>query len=372
MRKRITTTNPQGVKYSEANLADGSIVYAYMIDKSQETWKGVRFYFLGCEGDEEEEMVFVQRKKGNSYTRYFRHRPGYIKARNEPDRYLHNYAELRMKQRFDDSADSGEFMVNYYEEEICPYYNTCALAKVIDCEASGKARKKTINLRDIYDTCTPEKGEDKYIADLLLTNSKDNTIKPMFLEIYVTHKCSEEKIKSGNKIIEITIKKKEDAECDITENMGDVANRYNFMRFPDQIVPPPIWFHGFERDSSFNNYTQYASFHLIDNGDGSYKGFSKKVDSFEVKALSSPELVRSLYGRLSEISCTDLYELGIAKAYTEGLNVRDCSICTKRNQCKNKGKADLSLSCSLFDVDINHVKEIIDSRDVDWNDLSLK
>ena len=91
MRKRITAKNPQGVLYSEANLADGSIVYAYSIDKSQEKWKGIRFYFLGCEGDDDEEMVFVQRKTRHGFTKYFRHRPGYIKARNEPDRYLHNY-----------------------------------------------------------------------------------------------------------------------------------------------------------------------------------------------------------------------------------------------------------------------------------------
>lgn len=367
MRKRITANNPQGVKYSEANLADGSIVYAYKIDKSQAVWKGIRFYFLGCEGDDEEEMVFVQRRKGNGFTKYFRHRPGYIKARNETDRYLHNYSELRIKQRFDDSAESGEFLIKYYEEEICPNYKTCKLAKFINCNASGKPRIKEINLRDTYDTCTPEKSEDKYIADLLLTNSKDDTIKPMFLEIYVTHKCSEEKINSGYKIVEIKIKKKEDAECDIIENMGDVANSYNFMSYANEILPPPIWFHGFSRDPSFNDYVQFASFFLIDNGDGSYKGVSKQVNCLDIKHSHKQEYV--LYRSLNETSCADLYELGVAKAYKEGINVRDCSICTKRHQCKDRCKINNSLGCLLFEVDINHVTRIIESRETKWIEL---
>lgn len=366
MRKKVNAKNPQGVKYSEANLADGSIVYAHKIDKSQEEWKGIRFYFLGCEGDDEEEMVFVKRKNGTGFTKFFRHRPGYIKTRNEPDRYLHNYSELKIKQRFD---DSNEFLVEYYEEEICPNYKTCKLAKIIDCKASGKARKKTINLRDMYDTCTPEKSEDKYIADLLLTNSKDDTIPPLFLEIYVTHKCSKEKINSGYKIIEISVRKKEDAECDIIENMGDVVNSYNFLSYANQILPPPIWFHGFVRDSSFYDYIQFAFFYLIDNGDGSYRGECKQVNCLEVNASSIPEYERCLYRPLSDISCADLYELGIAKAYIEKYNVRDCSICTKRNQCKDRGMTDISLGCFLFEVDINHVRSIIDSRDTRWIDL---
>jgi hypothetical protein len=369
MRKRITANNPQGVKYSEANLADGSIVYAYKIDKSQAVWKGIRFYFLGCEGDDEEEMVFVQRRKGNGFTKYFRHRPGYIKARNETDRYLHNYSELRIKQRFDDSAESGEFLIKYYEEDICPNCKTCKLAKNLNCEASGKARIKTINLRDMYDTCTPEKSEDKYIADLLLTNSKDDTIKPLFLEIYVTHKCSEEKINSGYEIVEIKIKKKEDAECDIIENMGDVVNRYNFMSYANEVLPPPIWFHGFTRDASFNNYVQLAVFFLIENGDGSYKGVSKQMDCIEFNDMPTNKFGLCYCRPLKEISCEDLYEFGIAKTYNENYNVRDCSICTKRHQCKDRCKIDNSLGCLLFEVDINHVTRIIESREARWIEL---
>lgn len=119
-KKLVSENNPQGVEYPEAVTAEGKLVSAIEIEKGSDVWEGVKFYFPGCEGDEEEEMLFIQRKHKNGVTKFFRHRPGYIGDRNEPDRYLHNYAELRIKQRFDDSLASGEFPVQYYEVEKCP------------------------------------------------------------------------------------------------------------------------------------------------------------------------------------------------------------------------------------------------------------
>ena len=202
-KKRISENNPRGVEYPEAVNADGKMVFAINLDKKRGDCEGVHFFFLGCEGDKEEEMLFIERKHRNGVTKFFRHKPGYIGDRNEPDRYLHNYSELRIKQRFDESEHSEEFMVQYYILEQCPFYGDCKSRDTIKCQGQPRLSYKQLNLRDFYDTCTPEKGENKYIADLLLTNSKDSTIKPMFLEVYVTHKCTEEKINSGYPIIEI-------------------------------------------------------------------------------------------------------------------------------------------------------------------------
>ena len=101
-KSRISDQNPQGVEYPVAVTADGRLVQAIDIEKGCEAWDGVKYYFPGCEGDEEEEMSFVPLKNG---TKFFRHKPGYLGDRNEPDRYLHNFAELRMKQRFDERKE---------------------------------------------------------------------------------------------------------------------------------------------------------------------------------------------------------------------------------------------------------------------------
>lgn len=211
-RKLISERNPQGVEYPEAVTADGSLVNTIDLEKGSEGWEEMKFYFPGCEGDDEEEMLFIQRKHKNGVTKFFRHRPGYLGDRNEPDRDLHNYVELRIKQRFDESLSSGEFPVQYYIVEKCPDSSTCKLKSSLKCKGEPKPVLKTLNLRRLYDTCSIEKGADKYIADLLLTNSQDETVKPMFLEVFVTHKCTEEKIASGYPIIEIKIIQKEDAD----------------------------------------------------------------------------------------------------------------------------------------------------------------
>ena len=75
-RKLISERNPQGVEYPEAVTADGKLVSAIEIEKESEVWQGMKFYFLGCEADEEEEMLFIQRKHKNGITKFFRHRPG--------------------------------------------------------------------------------------------------------------------------------------------------------------------------------------------------------------------------------------------------------------------------------------------------------
>ena len=156
-KKLISENNPQGVIYPEAVTADGKMVYAKDIEKESKEWEGVKFYFLGCEGDEDEEMLFIQRKNKNGYTKFFKHRPGYLGDRNEPDRYLHNYAELRIKQRFDESLLSNDFPVQYYFIKKCPEGSTCKLKTKLNCKSDPNPVLVTLNLRKFYDTCSKPK-----------------------------------------------------------------------------------------------------------------------------------------------------------------------------------------------------------------------
>lgn len=325
-KKLISERNPQGVEYPEAVTADGKLVSAIEIEKGSESWEGMKFYFPGCEGDEEEEMLFIQRKHKNGVTKYFRHRPGYIGDRNEPDRYLHNYAELRIKQRFDDSLTSGEFPVKYYVVEKCPENSACKLKTSLNCKGEPKPVLKTLNLRKLYDTCSIEKGTDKYIADLLLTNSQDDSIKPMFLEVFVTHKCTEEKIASGYPIIEIKIKSKEDADNAIVENAGELMDECMFMQSENKKALPPIVFYGFRRDVPFNSYVNYGNF-LLTKKENELIADCRAIACKDFEGFAPKDRVFSLSVPLDEIKNIDIYELGMAKAQSLGLKVRDCSLC---------------------------------------------
>ncbi len=326
MNKRISFDNPQGVEYPEAVTADGKLVSAIDIEKGSDVWEGVKFYFPGCEGDEEEEMLFIPRKHKNGVTKFFRHKPGYFPDSKDKDRYLHNYAELRIKQRFDESLKSGEFPVQYYVVEKCPQSSSCKLKSILKCKGEPKPVLKTLNLRKRYDTCGIEKGADKYIADLLLTNSQDDSIKPMFLEVFVTHKCTAEKIASGYPIIEIKINQKEDADNAIIENAGEVVDEFLFMQSENRNALPPIVFYGFNRDIPFNDYKQYLIFTLNKQGDELIAD-CRAVVCKEVESFVPEDRALSISVPRDELGKIDVYEMGMAMAQNFGLKVRDCSLC---------------------------------------------
>lgn len=330
-KKQFSKRNPHGVKYPEAVTVDGKFVYAVDIEKGSEIWEGVKFYFPGCEADDDEEMVFVQRHNKNGVTHFFRHKPGYLGGSNEKDRYLHNYAELKIKQRFDESLQSGEFLVQYYAIKKCPQSSTCKLRTNLECKGKPVAILMPMNLRKLYDTCSVEKSNDKYIADLLLTNSKDQSIKPMFLEVFVTHKCTEEKINSGYPIIEIKINRKEDADNPIIENSGDIVDEYMFLQPENQEAQPLIKFYGFDREVSYSDYTQYGNFLLTKNVK-ELVADCRVITCDVVDKLVPENLVLSLSVPLNELKEMDLYEIGMAIAHNMGLNVKDCSICSSYKQ----------------------------------------
>ena len=330
-KKLVSGNNPQGVEYPEAVTADGKLVSAIDIEKGSATWEGVKFYFPGCETDEEEEMLFIQRKHKNGVTKFFRHRPGYIGDRNESDRYLHNYAELRLKERFDESQETGCFPIQYYVIEKCPSEVSCKQKKFFKCNGSPKVKLKTLNLRDKYDTCTLEKGIGKYIADLIFSNSKNRSVKPLVIEVFVTHKCSEEKQNSDIPIIEIKIEKKEDAESNIVENAGAIMNEFHISA---PVIPavPQISFYGFNRKAFFNNFLQLETFKLFRKGNEMVSDYNS-ISCNENSIFSDNDCVLSLSAPKGVLD-GDICTIGMAIAHQRGLSIRNCEICERRSKTK--------------------------------------
>lgn len=352
-KKKISKRTPKGVKYPKAVTADGQFVNAIDIDKSSEIWNGMRFFSPGFEGDDEEEMLFIQRRHKNGVTKFFRHRPGYWGERNEPDRYLHNYAESRIKQRYEESLISGIFPVYYYKIKKCPYSAICKLKTSLNCDGEPKAVSTELNLRDLYDTCEIEKGADKYIADLLLTNSKDDSVQPMLMEIYVSHKCSTEKTNSGYRIIEIKIDSEEDAEMPIIESAGKIIEDYVFMHPENQKDTPPIYFHGFQRDAPFNDFIKVVQL-LLTKKDTELIADCRIVECKDAEKDISENHFFSISVPLKELKGEDLYEIGMAKAFDLGINVRDCTLC-KRYKIPTKQENMIhSRSCRLINSIYNY------------------
>ena len=327
MKKNINTDNPKGVEYPCAVTIDGTLVRAIDIDKSDKKWDNITFYFLGCEGDENEIMVFSSRRNTNGETKFFKHKPGYFPDSTEKDRYLHNYAEWVLKERFDNSE---EFVVQYYIEEKCNFLPICDIKKISKCKGCGNLRLQSLNLKEQYDTCTLEKGvgeDKKYIADLLLENSKDNSIKPLLLEVYVTHKCTFEKQNSGYSIIEIKVKDELDAEKEIVENSGELINRYKIKK---EKNAPAVTFYGIDRRSNFKDYIPCEEFRFGKYED-IYFGRINRIQCKDVPNSSRNNLLMDLTIPIDTLvkKKLDLYEIGFALAYANNMEAKNCVLCKR-------------------------------------------
>ena len=171
----------------------------------------------------------------------------------------------------------------------------------------------------------------------------------MFLEIFVTHKCTDKKINSGYPIIEIKIRQKEDAENEIIENAGDLVDEYLIMQ-PETIRnTAPIKFYGFDKEIPFNKYLHFGNF-LLTMKDSRLVADCRAITCNEVSNFASPNRVFSLSIPIDELKDIDLYELGMAKAQKLGFSVRDCSLCARyKIPTMQKDRID-ARSCRLLNV----------------------
>ena len=154
-------------------------------DVTKEIRKSSTFTCIGC-GHE------MSAALGDVREHYFRHKNN---ENCSHETYLHNYAKRRIKEKFD---TDNNFYIYYKAMNSCEQYNTCRLHR---CK---RLFLQQIDLKEYFDTCEIEKFCDGFIPDVLLTHSAFPKRK-IFIEIHVYSPCSQKKLASGYKIIEIDI-----------------------------------------------------------------------------------------------------------------------------------------------------------------------
>jgi len=98
-----------------------------------------------------------------------------------------------------------------------------------------------------YDRIEFEKRQNNFIPDLTLIN---NYGKRIFVEIFVTHPCEEEKINSKIKIIEIMIKDEEDVKVILGKVLSEDNKNIKFYNFEEfNVLVEPIC-----NENSITNY----------------------------------------------------------------------------------------------------------------------
>ena len=161
-------------------------------------------------------------KRGNIRQWHFAHKADKCSY----DKYLHSIAEIMIMNWFNQKEHIILSMDNY---EKCDKYDNCVFHDEKNCK---RAKRVQFDLKTYYSKCIQEHRSGDFIADLYCEN-KINPNLPIFIEIFVTHECSQEKKKSGIRIIELSIQSEEDILniVDSTNlNECEKVKLYNFRR----------------------------------------------------------------------------------------------------------------------------------------------
>lgn len=359
------------IKYHNVYDSEGNIVEIKQVTLQNRT--SMQFFCIGC--DAEMEAVLGQKKQ-----HHFRHKD---KGNCSPETYYHRLAKRILKCRFETLP---QFLVKYYVRNECPKSTKCELKKRYNWKDCSSVVLKTVNLKDYFDTCEEEVYYKGFKADLMLTHSEYSDRKPVFLEVAVTHDCTQEKINSKIRIIETKVQNEVDAFREIIENEGEFINESGIIK-PNDNEFPPIRFYNFKRESKDDGFHPLSRFYLFHNKYGICQALckSKVVNCTDINLGHKNN---SLFGvTISEedipIGCEyDLYDLGIALTNERGLDVRSCILCqyfkrsnslaqrfgwasrcvtNKMSQLPKNEKFHFAWECSYYRCDDNQRKHIIDS-----------
>lgn len=218
--------------YSYGNSSNDDFGYALKSDKKtlihidevNEEMRHDGFFCLSCE----EELVPVLGKKRRHH---FRHKEKNPNRQCYYESYLHKLAKKILLLRF---QNNDKFNIILTTKNTCKFVNNCAF----NCP---KVYPNSTNLKEYYDTATEEGVYDDYRADVLLSCSDSSKKRcPVFLEIYVSHSCTQKKLDSRNKIIEFYIQSETDA-CQLFKmDFSDFNPKIHFYNFRKECAHKPM------------------------------------------------------------------------------------------------------------------------------------
>ena len=294
------------IKYSYAY--DGDVV-VHIDDVS----KHGTFYCLSCG----KEMVV---RLGDKKSHHFAHKVNDVSCNSET--YLHKLAKLLLKKKFQEGG--FEIEISQYslckESENCLFENNCKV--LVD---------KKYDLRRYYDTCEEEQYVDGFCADLLITGEGQP---PILVEIYVSHECSNQKINSGHRIIEIPIESEADIEY-FYKNVIAEKERVRFYGFKRELAKRE--FIACKKVSRFILYKSGAAFvktiscERQHDRDDCFSLLELNMDYYHSNFVSNTDTDDAYYFEDYDAEHDDyLYRtlnIGLVYAVNKGFSFKNCHLC---------------------------------------------
>lgn len=326
--------------------------------------RGKKFYCPYCK----QEMIT---KCGAKRRWHFAHKV--LSDRCTYDKYLHSLAEILIENWYNGET---KIILEYNIQKKCGRYRVCPWDKDSDCSTS---ETKPYNLKAHFKRCEKEvryhseKNGDDFVADLYLQH--DTSGIPIFIEVYVTHKCEEKKIKSGIRIIEIKIKSEEDIlrliqGNTISENL-EMTEYYNFKP---------------KEEAGRNFPHRLRKFVVFSSGKAYINEKSWNCDNFNTKHDGVYEITfnaEDFYHDSNFYAVGGLYPIAIAKAKCDGAIEAHCLLCKyhshhtyegnicnlyKKFQTAKACRDNDANSCQYYRLDENFYRGLLSL----WSDYSKK
>jgi len=253
------------------------------------------------------------------------------------DKYLHTLAELKILKWI---RESQEIKLALPYKKSCSESPRCSFYQRSTCASDAK---EIFDLKKYFGYCEKEKeieiDKSSYIPDLLWHNQK-NESKPLFIEIFVTHPCSEEKIASGVHIIEFHIQSEEDIDRIISSTIqeGESVRLYNFNPLGDKVGDkpnPPIFLYKYSIFRSHKTFTDYHTLCRYEPDLSDYcKSYTLRRAFFEMTYHN--EYDEDIY----QMGGMEVFGMAYASQYDKSL--KHCWL------CKNQTFLDRTIICRFL------------------------
>lgn len=231
--------------------------------------------------------------------KHFRHK---TTVNCSEETYLHRMGKLLFRDIYKKCVDDSKpFLIEYFSPTIC---NHCV-------EHGPCSLQPTISKYDLTRTFREIKLETRdgnFIPDLLLVSLNGQKL---YVEIAVTHASSEEKLNSGNKIIEIQITTEEDLEIIKSMDLSVNDKRVSCINFnPKETIG----------NFSASCPKRISFFMLWESG----KSILTTKKPFEYAELKKNKKV---FLKDAPFTHPDIYVQYLEEAFLEKRMVRNCFLC---------------------------------------------
>ncbi len=243
-------------------------------------------------------------KRGNIRQWHFAHKT----SKCSYDGYLHSIAEIMIMDWFN-KKESVMLSIDNYEK--CDKYDNCAFRDDRNCK---RMKRIPFDLKKYYSKCIQERKYMDFVADLYCESNASHP--PIFIEIFVTHECSQEKKSSGIRIIELVVQSEEDILNIVNSSNlieSNMVRLYNFKR--NEFLAADF-------EQPFQKYILHPTLKsYVEREACTCRNYNKRRKGIYEISLPYDDCLPCFFNG------GGLYMVGKVKAYLDGYLKKDCQIC---------------------------------------------